>query len=871
MQNFAGHNPSWLSQGRFPGQWVASSPIAPFSARFSALPITESVKLTTVKESGAPGTPVDPSTGPGVYTVQPSNDSKSRKRKKVAASGSPHTEGQNQISFLSENQRNIGTAPVVSSHSPKSAVLQQYVPINSKNSPIIGEENIEKVVKSKEILSKIEESKLQAGDAAVHAAAAVSHCQDVWSQLERQTNSGLVSNDEAKLASSAVSIAAASSVAKVAAAAAKIAFNVAEQARLMADEVFLSNKTESRDQSTMISQDNAASIISAAREAARRRIEAASAASRHAENLDAIVKAAELAAEAVSQTGKIVALSNPLPLRELVAAGPENYWKTLQSSNEQAHSDKKSVEATPNEMVDSGNLAKKQKMIIDGISGSVTSFGNDKTTAKSHKGPKLSKTVGIISEAVSGSVHTSDVDQNIPQSTSGTWKENIKEGCLVEVRKDNIKKIAAWFSANVLTLQDGKAYVCYTEIQSDEGSEKLKEWVPLEVEGTEAPRIRIAHPMTSMRSEGTRKRGRTALTDYSWSGGDQVDVWVQDCWCEAVVVEANKIDVTSLTVQFPAQGDTSVVRSWHVRPALIWKDGKWIEWSSLKGSHSPEGDTPHEKRQKFGSSVAEGAEKDKLSSSVDLVESGKHQDLTTLPLSAQGSTFNVGKSSKNENKLDIRRTMKSSLQKEQSRVVFGVPKPGKKQKFMDVSMHYVADRSNKNNTSNDPVKLTSYLMPQASAPRGSRNYSKNDAKEKQAAEVKSKVVKSRKPPVPTVKMLAQKEKLKPSKPDAFMSDENLSGHQIPEDAKETSTSKAVFQHLNRGKAAPADWKATKVEVKEKSTSEIEPRRSNRRIQPTSRLLEGLQSSLSISKMSVVSHASQKSYNKVTPKGSTNSS
>ncbi|MFS7977884.1 hypothetical protein Hanom_Chr10g00909221 [Helianthus anomalus] len=44
--------------------------------------------------------------------------------------------------------------------------------------------------------------------------------------------------DDAKLASSAVSIAAASSVAKVAAAAAKIASDVAEQARLMADEVF---------------------------------------------------------------------------------------------------------------------------------------------------------------------------------------------------------------------------------------------------------------------------------------------------------------------------------------------------------------------------------------------------------------------------------------------------------------------------------------------------------------------------------------------------------------------------------------------------------------------------------------------------------
>ena len=82
-------------------------------------------------------------------------------------------------------------------------------------------------------MTKIEESKLQATEAAEHA---VTHCQHVWSQLERQKSSGFASDDEAKLASSAASIAAAASVAKVAAYAAKIASNVAEQARLMADE-----------------------------------------------------------------------------------------------------------------------------------------------------------------------------------------------------------------------------------------------------------------------------------------------------------------------------------------------------------------------------------------------------------------------------------------------------------------------------------------------------------------------------------------------------------------------------------------------------------------------------------------------------------
>ncbi|CAI9291937.1 unnamed protein product [Lactuca saligna] len=81
-----------------------------------------------------------------------------------------------------------------------------------------------------------------------------------------------------------------------------------------------------------------------------------------------------------------------------------------------------------------------------------------------------------------------------------------------------------------------------------------------------------------IRNDGTfersRKRGITVFSDYAWSSGDQVDVWVQDSWHEAIVMDTNKIDLTSLTVQFPAQSKASIVRSWHVRPTLVWKDDK---------------------------------------------------------------------------------------------------------------------------------------------------------------------------------------------------------------------------------------------------------------------------------------------------------
>ncbi|KAI3689696.1 hypothetical protein L2E82_47662 [Cichorium intybus] len=832
IQNLFGQNPY--------GQWVTSSPVTGFSPRFSSLPITESVKLTTVKESSSLNLPVTSVEN----TASPIVSSESKKRKKAAVTSSNSQtpvllSTPVSVTSVSTHGQWVASSPVTAftplfSSLPitESVKLTPVKESSSLNLPVTLVENTANPIVSSESkrrkkatvtsnfqtpvllstpvsvttvsthgqpsivdqsMSKIEESKVQATEAAVHAAAAVAHCQEVWSKLERQKGSNLVSDDEAKLASSAVSIAAAASVAKVAALAAKIASNVAEQAKSMADEVISCQKT-----TTPLKTDHSSSAISVAREAARRRIEAASTASKHAENLDAILKAAELAAEAVSQAGKIVAMGNPLSISELVEAGPEGYWKSPQgySGNKQ-------------NVVEGASGDKKIQTLKHGLSlqDDLGKNGNDRSIVK---GLDLSKTTVAVPELEIGQIHTSDADVDMPQSTSHTWKDNdIKEGCLVEVYKDDKKKKGAWFAANVLTLNDGKALVSYTEIQSDEGSGKLKEWVPLKVEGTEAPKIRIAHPMTIMRFEGNRKRGRTVFTDYSWCSGDHVDVWVQDSWQEAVVVDTNKIDLTSLTVQFPAQGKTSVVRSWHVRPGLIWKDDKWIEWSTLKGSRSSEGDTPQEKRKKMDK------EKEKSWNGVD------------LPEFTERSSFNVGKTSMDDKKTNTSRTMRSGLlQKERSRVFFGVPKPGKNQKFMDVSKHYVADTSNQNN--NNSVKKI-----------------------------------FRKPPIPSVvRTAAHKEKSKNVK-DFVTVDEKLARQQNELGVGSSSndvpsnTPKQSSQRLNKRKFQPGNGKVTKVEVKETLTSDSEPRRSNRKIQPTSRLLEGLQSSLTISKMPSVSNSKLK--------------
>uniref|UniRef100_F6I1M3 Agenet-like domain-containing protein n=2 Tax=Vitis vinifera TaxID=29760 RepID=F6I1M3_VITVI len=309
------------------------------------------------------------------------------------------------------------------------------------------------------------------------------------------------------------------------------------------------------------------SILVAAREAARRRVEAASAASKRAENLDAIVKAAELAAEAVSQAGKIVAMGDPLPLSELVEAGPEGYWKAsqvlsepvvrlnntnrVQAGNNVEEDPDKHPKVSPSDkkethMVNHGKPLTRREMsrelvedhtrLVDGMPSSVTSSENDSRGQKGRKVSDLAKTTGVVPESEVGSRSNSIAVQNEYERTTENLKENsVKEGSLVEVFKDGDGSKAAWFSANVLSLKDQKAYVCYAELPSDEGSGQLKEWVALESEGDKPPRIRFAHPMTAIQFEGTRKRRRAAIGDYAWSVGDRVDVWVQNWYVNMIL------------------------------------------------------------------------------------------------------------------------------------------------------------------------------------------------------------------------------------------------------------------------------------------------------------------------------------------------
>ncbi|KAK8471422.1 hypothetical protein PHAVU_003G221300 [Phaseolus vulgaris] len=986
LRNFLGHNTSWLSQAPLRGSWTPIPASDNNSSHISALPLTATVQFNSVKGSPVPPsiknvppglpassavvqsvfiatTPLHDTNNVMVLNAQHSSDPKPKKRKKSMVS---EDLGLKPIHLQSQ----LVPTPVVNSHISTAVATTPAgsVPITTVEKSVVSvtplsladhlksDWNVKMRILSDESLAKVKEARENAEDASVLSAAAVNHSLEIWKQLDKQKNSGLVSDIEAKLASAAVAVAAAAAVAKAAAAAANVASNAALHAKLMADEALVSSGYESSCQISCsegmsnlgkatpasilkgtIGTNTSSSIIGAAKEVARKRVEAASAARKRAENMDAIVKAAELAAEAVSQAGKIVTMGDPLALNDLVEAGPEGCWNAAREFSQQVGllkdmnnglvsaeniGDRPETSLIRDRDISFDEMGKKtaahEKSPFHTVRSEISQDhmkcidGNSSINIyeKSSKGPTLVNPIDVPPESEI-EIQAASTAGNRPEDVE---EDNIKEGSPVEVFKDGEGFKAAWYKAKVLSVKDGKAYVSYDLPVDDEGAGPLKEWVSLESDEDKPPRIRIASNITGLRNEGTRKRQRAAMVDYTWSVGDRVDAWVEDSWQEGVITDQNKKDKT-ITVHFPVSGKTSLFRAWHLRQSFIWKDGKWIEAPKVgaKDSFTHEGDTPHEKRLKLGSPAVEVKGKDRIPKGTNAVESANPGELRLLDLTENDKVFNIGKNIKHQNKSDAHRMLRTGLAKEGSRVNFGVPKPGKKRKFMEVSKHYVADGTSKINDRNDSVKLSNFLVSQGTG--GSRvlkNTSKNDTKEKLGAGSRP-AIKSGKlqsvsgrviPPKEntltnsrTKDVTSRAERIKDSSsqfknvsqsenqverasysgnigagvgPILYSSLESLTDSHP---TKKTSTSRA-----SKGKLAPAGGgRLAKIDEEKsfngnpvKSTSDIsEPRRSNRRIQPTSRLLEGLQSSLIISKIpsaSVSHEKGHKNQNRNTSRG-----
>ncbi|KAG9452277.1 hypothetical protein H6P81_005181 [Aristolochia fimbriata] len=975
MRQYMGNTTPWLSQATGIGSpWLVSPQTSSLDAgqQYSALSIAEAVQVTPARETSvlhtssmqqAPPGQLPPIVGPTNMTSCPavlmdmektptsssskhaSAEQKSRKRKKnpsplelVQIPTSTQSRAE-QTPVSSVNKHLTVSAGVMSSLqaitsrvSAGNFVATVTSGVSSSQVQAVGGWDAGKKVNFPEDTSKsVEQAKLLAGDAASHAEAAVKHCQLVWSELAHQKNSGLIKEVEAQLASASVAAAAAVSVAKAAAAAAKVASDAALQAKLMVDDALgigtsaqgydsvSSDGSRMTPSSTLKGKDkgnHSSSIIVAAREAARRRVEAASAAARRAENLDAVVKAAEIAAEAVAEAGTIIAMGDPVPLRlkELLESGPDGYWKLHQISGENRgeHSisniDEGGSGRTSQKFDDEREPLSKEMSRQPGENFKGQVNGLHRVPVGSEKGlegPKgrkvyeLAKTIGVVPESETGSgVGTSLIAGNDEcdrdQPAEGSKGCGIEEGSVVEVVSYENEVRGAWYSAKVLTVKDGKAFVCYDERFVEEGSDHLKEWVPLQGEGDRPPRIRIPHPMTAIiKSEGTRKRRRAATGIHTWSVGDRVDVWMRNGWWEAVVTEKDREDDTKITVQFSGDGQSSSVRVWNLRPSLEWDNHLWVECSNERHHFSIEGDAPQEKRQKLGrheggmNSQGVNRSDEILGKDISVDDSRKTGQSWSRMLTEKDKMFTVGKGVVEENNSDALKVKRIGLQTEGSKVIFGVPKPGKKRKFMEVSKHYVADRvPSKPGDGTDSMKFAKYLMPQGPG-RGWKSAPKVDFRGKQPPASKPKVLRSGKAHTTQNKTATEKDNpLVSSDPDPLqnakssdcLEDNNVvsqnllevgsvpAGVLVPANApasKKKSSSAADADKGMKGKLGPVvksardDEKFATVHDHHPAktmTDAVEPRRSNRRIQPTSRLLEGLQSSsLIVAKMPPVSH------------------
>nr|XP_018450452.1 PREDICTED: uncharacterized protein LOC108821951 [Raphanus sativus] len=924
----------WLTSPQTSGFDVGS--------RFPGFPITETVKLTPTKEPSLPysgGKHVLTGTSGNVFkgtqTLEPastvlppgqhSTGTKSRKRKKmpVSVDSDPsivYSLQQTEVvvsplgpistpvpvtAAPGSLASNAGTLPSVGSISAVPMNLVSTFPgkkmKSSLQSPIFGG-NLASEVKQISVLpvdtiDKLNEAKMHAEDASALATAAVSQSEYIWKQIEQQRHTGLQPETQGILASAAVAIAAAAAVAKAAAAAANVAAGAAFQAKLMAEEADLpsvsyqgnelpkSNDVITQGQGTPASilkgegaVVSSSSFLSAAREAAKKRVEAATAATKQAENMDSIIKAAELASEAVSQAGILVSMGHPPSLNKLVEVGPSGYWRQARESVEVqpckvgvleketvTTSDKAfaSPSTTHTELDGSRRTA--------GGQGLVSTTGKKTNGRKGHISADFAKHTAVAFEPAVGSKSSIDTQTESEQIMKKTNDECIKEGSQVEVFKEGPELRTAWYSANVLGLEDGKAYVLFNDLSVEQGTDKLKEWVALKGEGDEAPKIRTARSITALPYEGTRKRRRAAIGDPVWKIGDRVDSWVHDSWLEGVITEKNKKDENTVTVHFPAQGETLTIKAWNLRPSLLWKDGKWIEYSTsgenISSSH--EGDTPKEKRPRLGppAPVAEG--KYTKMETADDPDLGKKPQTGVLDLGVSETTFNIGTSTREAGNPGPPRMKRTGLQTQGAKVIYGVPKPGKTRKFMDVSKHYVSEASHQTRKQKEPAKPVKPIVPQNPGPGSWRLPSKTVSREKQTTTLKPKsfkpAPKTKEKPVAASRIVPRMDS-RNTPASSVESDDAVgqSGENKSTGSGTVSsvTSKGTGEEQNssssttgKGKVAPTAGRLAKIEEDKaladnssNASDGMEPRRSVRRIQPTSRLLEGLQSSMMTSKI-----------------------
>ncbi|XP_024517946.1 uncharacterized protein LOC9637548 [Selaginella moellendorffii] len=162
---------------------------------------------------------------------------------------------------------------------------------------------------------------------------------------------------------------------------------------------------------------------------------------------------------------------------------------------------------------------------------------------------------------------------NVEEGLRRHWKE-IVQGAMVEVISDEDGLHGVWFSGKVRTVRKDKVQVVYTDLLHEDGQTMLQEWVSSCDLMNDAPKIRLAHPVTS---------ADLPLKRNNFSVGDHVDAWMNDGWWEGIVEGINSENQKQVTLFFPGEGDIGVAKISHLRPSLVWKNGEWILWAPKEG------------------------------------------------------------------------------------------------------------------------------------------------------------------------------------------------------------------------------------------------------------------------------------------------
>jgi hypothetical protein len=344
----------------------------------------------------------------------------------------------------------------------------------------------------------------------------------------------------------------------------------------------------------------------------------------------------------------------------------------------------------------------------------------------------------------------------------------------------------------------------------------------------------------------------------------------------------NQIRLVSLFIPSYLWSQTWCSKFWFSR----WYLNDIIPWS--------QGDSPLEKRRRTdtlqaGSDKPFGGETGGLSKDKITNNSKKPEEPRPLALSQRDMSFNIGKSVI-ENKTEAVAFKRPGLQKEGSKVVYGVPKHGKKKKFMEVSKHYVAGQSDKISYASSRVassRVVKHTGPPLPRPRD--NTSKTDQRGRRVGKIRSRgPPKPSKPQSIAANTISDKDSLPMPAPNsgvfernfAFMGsttstsntekstteknkaalgpvprteDLSVSGMKAASTAPTSkqdvpTTSRTKRRHVpsvdNRSIHKTSE-RPDSAEPKRTSSDSAEPRRSNRQIQPTSRVSTGNTSMLQV--------------------------